>query len=107
MFRVGQKVVCIGTEGTPRSDWSEWLSYWKIVRPERGSVYTVRDSRIGKDNRQHIRLVEIVNPSAEFIDAPPQEPWWWACAFRPVVERETDISIFTAMLNPSKLRVDA
>ena len=30
-----------------------------------------------------------------------------AARFRPVVERNTDISIFTKMLNPSKQTVDA
>jgi hypothetical protein len=104
-FRIGQKVVCVGIEGTPRADWSEWPAYYKIVKPERGPVYTVRDSRIGANGRQHIRLVEIVNPPAKFIDAPDQEPWWWAEGFRPVVERKTSIEIFTKLLADN--RVDA
>ncbi len=32
---------------------------------------------------------------------------WYASRFRPIVERKTDISIFTAMLNPSKQGIDA
>lgn len=103
-FRVWQKVVCVGTSGTPNVDWDAWCSHWKIVRPERGAIYTVRDTRAGSV-RQHIRLVEIVNPCAQFSDAPPQEPWFWAEAFRPVVERGTDISIFTKMLKPEKVDV--
>lgn len=102
IFSVGQKVVCIGTEGSPNIDWDAWVSYWKITRPDRGSIYTVRDTRAGL-LRQHIRLVEIVNPKAKFIDAPPQEPWFWAEAFRPVIERKTDISIFMKMLKPERV----
>lgn len=105
-FRVGQKVVCIGTDGTPNVDWEEWVSYWKIARPSRGSVYTVRDIRAGAD-RQHIRLVEIINPTAEFSDAPPQEPWFWASAFRPIVERKTDITVFTEILRKATKPVPA
>lgn len=98
--------MCVGTKGTSNVDWEAWVSYWKIARPVRGSIYTVRDARFGKSGRQHIRLVEIVNPAAEFCDAPPQEPWWWAEAFRPIVERKTDISIFTKMLKPSDEKVE-
>lgn len=105
-FRVGQKVVCIGTEGTPHINWEAWIVFWKISRPSRGAVYTVRDIRAGRD-RQHIRLFEVVNPIAEFSDAPPQEPWFWAEAFRPTVESKTDISIFTELLAPTKICEDA
>lgn len=97
-FRIGQKVVCVGTNGTPRVDWDAWVAYYKIVRPDRGSIYTVRDIRIGSEGRQFIRLVEIVNPHAKFCDAPDQEPWWWAEAFRPVVDRKTDISFAVEIL---------
>ena len=100
MFRVGQKVVCIGTVGSPNVDWEAWVSCWKIIRPSRGSVYTVRDIRMGAI-RQHVRLVEIINPNAEFKDAQPQEPWFWAEAFRPIVERKTDISALQALLIPA------
>ena len=103
-LHVGQKVVCIGADGTPNIDWDAWLAYYKIVRPERGSIYTVRDTRMGSGDRQFIRVSEIINPLADFIDAPRQEPWWWAEAFRPIVEHKTDISVFTAMLKPSKVR---
>lgn len=91
MFRVGQKVVCIGTDGTPGVDWAYWVSYWKIAVPRRGTIYTVRDIRAGSI-RQLIRLVEIVNPAVEFIDAPAQEPWFWSEAFRPIVEPKAETS---------------
>lgn len=101
-FRVGQKVVCIGTEGTPGIDWDNWCKFWCIIKPRRSEVYTVRDTRPGS-NGQMIRLFEIVNPIIEFRDAPPQEIWWWASAFRPAVERKTDISVFTKILRTTKL----
>lgn len=89
-FHVGQKVVCIGTPGTPNIDWDAWCAYWKVVKPTRGETYTVRDTRIGRDGRQHILLVEIVNPIVPFKDAPDQEKRFWAEAFRPIVEKKTD-----------------
>lgn len=98
MLHVGQKVVCIGTEGTPGIDWDAWAKHWKIIRPKRGLIYTVRHTRMGKE-QQHIRISEIVNPIIKFADAPDQEPWWWASGFRPIIEPKTDISVFTAMLN--------
>jgi len=104
MFHVGQKVVCVGTDGTLRVDWEALVAYYKIARPSRGSIYTIRDIRVGRV-RQHVRLVEIINPKAKFSDAPDQEPWFWAEAFRPIVDRKTDISIFTEML--TKTGVDA
>lgn len=109
MLWVRQKVVCIGTDGSPRIDWDAWAALYKVVRPVRGSIYTVRDTRIGSEGRQFIRLVEIVNPPAKFSDAPDQEPWWWAEAFRPLVERETDISVFQEILRKAtrKRSVDA
>jgi hypothetical protein len=101
MFRIGQKVVCVGTKGTPNIDWDAWCAYWKVVRPTRGLTYTVRDTRIGRDGRQHLHLVEIVNPIAEFIDAPPQEKWFWAEAFRPAVENSTTagMAVFREILD--------
>lgn len=102
-FQVGQKVVCIGTKGTPNFDWAAWCAYWKVVTPTRGETYTVRDTRIGRDGRQHLHLIEIVNPIVPFRDAPDQEKWFWAEAFRPVIEKKTDISIFTKLLAPKQL----
>jgi hypothetical protein len=103
IFRVGQKVVCVGGAGSPAIDWEFWCSHWKVTRPIRNLVYTVRDTRAGK-NSQLIRVEEIVNPIVEFSDAAAQEPWWWSIYFRPLVERKTDISIFTEMITKDKVR---
>lgn len=108
ILRIGQRVACIGTEGTPGVDWNAWVSHHKIILPSRGIAYTVRDSRIGKLGRQFIRLVEIVNPSGDyFYDAPPQEPWWLAEAFRPIVDRKTDIGFAHEILRSVKSPVRA
>jgi hypothetical protein len=109
---VGQKVACVGgsEQRLPphqRMFWRHWRQYWGVATPAKGSVYTIREIRLRKDGTLGLRLVEVINPACEWNDAPPQEPWYHATDFRPVVERKTDISIFTAMLNPSDERVSA
>lgn len=108
-WHVGMKVVCVGCEGTPKPPgfWEQWEKGWGIVKPHRNEVYTIREMRISPAGRLHLRLVEVINPSIEFTDAPRQEPWWDAAAFRPVQTRKTDISVFTAMLTGSKERSPA
>ena len=98
-FRVGQKVVCIS--GPARRD--------MVTDPVVGDVYTVRG--INKDQRGDIgiHLAEIVNRPRRIISLGGEirEPGFFAYHFRPVVQRKTDISIFKAMLNPSKEQVSA
>jgi hypothetical protein len=106
-FYIGQRVVCVGGRATSRSPafWKAWREQHKIIIPQRGIVYTIRDTRMAKDGTQRARLMEIINPAVPFTDAPDQEPWFQSASFRPVVERKTDISIFTRMLTPEKERV--
>lgn len=85
-FRVGQKVVCINDVPDPGRRFTD------CIPPKRGMVYTVRDyvpSHYG--NWTAIRLVEVVRR--------PDNMGFRASRFRPLVERKTDISIFTAVLN--------
>lgn len=96
-FHVGQKVVCVDDQnfrnpdhiGTPIAP----------TAPVRGTVYHVRS----------------FSPSgnvllAEIVCAPHAWEWgygeggWLPRRFRPVTERKTDISIFTAMLTPNRER---
>lgn len=80
MFRIGQKVVCVDA-----SDFAE--SY--LVE---GKIYTV------------ISLTGRFLPGLILVDA--EDPGGWAAwRFRPVVERKTDIAIFTKMLNPESVNV--
>jgi hypothetical protein len=108
-FHVGQKVVCVGCEGTPRPKgyWEKWQKDWNVTLPQRGVIYTVRDARMTPTGVGFIRVCEIRNPDVEYIDARHQEPWFFSEGFRPVVERKTDISIFNAMLTPKTEQVPA
>ena len=84
MFRVGQKVVCVDDELEPG------CIRWGGVAPVKGQVYTV--SGFGKALRGDelcLRLFELSTPAWCYL----------AHRFRPIVERKTDISIFTAMLD--------
>lgn len=94
MFRVGQKVVCVDARDTNSHGLPE------IVE---GGVYTIR--WVGVDDyKLCVRLVEVPrNALAPPFTTPPEFLDWpfYASRFRPVVERKTDISIFTAMLTPS------
>lgn len=74
-FRVGQKVGCVDAGGWPQ------ISI--------GTVYTVHS--INNDYGCWLRLKEVN----------PELGGYRASRFRPIVERKTDISCFTAMLNPS------
>ena len=98
-FRVGQKVVCIDDE--EREGPGEYT-----VLPVKGRVYTVRGVASWQWNSGvsgvGVYLEELYRPLTSFGEAP------WGCdRFRPVVERKTDISIFKAMLTPSKEQVSA
>lgn len=65
--------------------------------PVRGAIYTVTTCRVHPVwNNLGVKIAEI--QVHEF-------DWFRADRFRPVVERKTDISIFTAMLNPVPSKV--
>lgn len=94
-WHVGMKVVCIdnGRAGEP----GIWLS--EAERPQIGEVYTV--------SRVFIDLLDKVCVDLEEICRDPQASAFYgthvgygAFRFRPVQTRQTDISIFTAMLSP-------
>lgn len=90
-FRVGQKVVCVTATGA------------RNVRE--GEVYTVRWSgdfpgRSGLDGSIVTKGVILVEVEADGLG-------FDARRFRPAVERKTDISIFKAMLNPSRVKETA
>ena len=92
-FRVGQKVVAVDDPET----WGDW--WYRIHHPSKydcpivGQIYTVANVFTLHD---HLCL-EIVEIYA------PREKWWGAgflaSGFRPVVERKTDISVFTKILD--------
>jgi hypothetical protein len=89
-FHVGQKVVCVNASGLEAV--ARRLS---VDVPKQGAVYTIRSFYISDG----VFLEEVRNPPN-----PGYPEWdiaaWHAWRFRPI--RETDISIFTAMLNRAK-----
>lgn len=99
-FRIGQKVVCV-YDGWNRPSRGE-------IFPKVGNVYTIRDIIAGRFNPQntYLRLVEIVNPVIQY-DLDRAEAQFNVEAFRPAVERKTDISIFTKILDGPRLRETA
>lgn len=93
-FHVGQKVVCIddsiGLDGS-------------AAPIEEGRIYTIRGVTKGHSVRgEGIGLL--------FEEIPPLPAFpkgYIHSRFRPVVERKTDISIFTDMLNKTRTGVPA
>jgi hypothetical protein len=94
-WHVGMKVVCID------------VSFFERNLLE-GAVYTIKPIGVGDGIFQDrflrggavIELTEVANPHDRQF--PDETPGFDARRFRPVVHRPTSISIFTAMLNPSK-----
>lgn len=95
-FVVGQKVVCVHS-GPWDSD------YPGAPELDTGAIYTVRDLEIidAYPNSVYLTLLESQGGGWRFN----------ATSFRPVDERKTDISIFTALLTPAgqkkRIREDA
>jgi hypothetical protein len=101
-FRVGQKVVCI--DSNPAS----WLGNRVGLSRDmhgltRGEIYTIR--AIGThEGFCVVWLVEIVRPCR---GCGSEEVGYYHARFRPAVERKTDISTFTRMLDSVKGFADA
>lgn len=93
-FQVGQKVTLI------RQINASWRGHPAVPNlPEFGAVYTVREV----SPSMGIKLSELRNPSVvRFLNNLMGEVFFMGRAFRPVVERKTDISIFVRMLTPAR-----
>lgn len=96
-FHIGQRVQCVRGGWFVNDDPG-------VVAPVVGATYTVRSISDGIEGT-HIRLAEIRNPIRDYADERGEcmflaiDPTG-RTFFRPVVERKTDISIFTHMLTP-------
>ncbi len=100
MFKVGQKVVCIKD--------SPWKSCTLgEITPQLGCIYTIRSINPGSINlgKIFLRFDEIKNKHFRYSDG-FGEAQFISSSFRPVVERKTDISIFTSMLTPNNAPAD-
>jgi hypothetical protein len=83
-FRVGQKVVCI-------NGYDDLAKRYGCRGPVKGNVYTIREFD-DRGSEPALRLVEITNPLKMHRNiSEPIEPAFAVAAFRPVVERKTDI----------------
>jgi hypothetical protein len=108
-FHVGQKVVRVSTPHSSGTINRRVAEAHGATFPVFGQVYTVRLVRVDPDNKEVLLLVECDNSHMAGIGFGPLEPGFASHNFRPVVERKTDISIFTAMLDrtPSRETVEA
>lgn len=95
-FVVGQRIVCVE---------DEWPGF--VPSPlVKGAIYTVSEiigpeltwSFDGVDVRPSIRLLEAKNNVADIDSFNPAR-------FRPLVEKKSDISVFTAMLTKQTVSV--
>lgn len=105
----GDRVVCISNCHSVSTARASWLFGKGMTLPQRGSVYSIRciGPTVGDPKRFSLRLREIVNPPLIVEGVHIGEVCWAADAFRPVVHRATDISVFTAMLTGSPAKADA
>jgi hypothetical protein len=87
MFHVGQKVVCVNGADSPFGE----------TTPVVGDVYTIR-SVTQHSRGPGYRLHEIVNVPRTYLPGHMECTFAHAC-FRPVIEKKTDISVFTQILD--------
>lgn len=92
MFHSGQKVVCVDEDG------AKMLTL--------NAVYTVKSVEGPYRCRWRGRILDTC--MVHLYEARPEEDYYGFCPqrFRPAVDRQTDISIFTKMLVP-KVKADA
>lgn len=83
-FFVGQKVVALVSNSDKPNEFQLGLT--------RGEVYTIGETTTHPSTgEQGVRVQEIAMPDNTL--------WFYAKLFRPVVERRTDIAIFTKLLD--------
>ena len=86
-FRIGQKVVCINAENFCGGTWTPG---YELIK---GEIYTI--THLGL-------LIGSGRPGCNIAELPPHprhECRFGIFRFRPLVDRKTDISIFTRMLD--------
>lgn len=105
MFRVGQKVICVDVGPTPGLG-----NVSEEAGPllEEGRIYIVR--WVGENPYEPWRVYGTCLRVEGIERRQDKDPDWSdfpfrATRFRPIVERKTDISIFTEMLTPTPQRV--
>lgn len=99
-FHIGQKIEYVGGSLSLSERLQRWIHPYR--NPDKGVIYTVVNVYYCVDDEQVIELLEFPSPADGYWDA-----GFYANAFRPVVERNTDISVFKRMLAPVKVKADA
>ncbi|MDB5550641.1 MAG: hypothetical protein JWL86_625 [Rhizobium sp.] len=90
-FRIGQKVICVKKDAWTSADLGEAV-------PEFNSIYTIRTIDVA-DGCTFFRFNEIRNRPLPYVEG-VYECFFYSAHFRPIVERETDISALQALLVP-------
>ena len=93
-MQIGQKVECINDGGIPPYPKS---ARWRADVPVKGAIYTVTGIMA------HSLLGFKCLLLAEIKNTDDHSGAYRAIRFRPVVGRQTDISVFTAMLNKERV----
>jgi len=96
MFYVGQKVVCIA----PHDQW-ETEGHKDIILPVKDGIYTIRAIYPGVTVPGLYFLLSEIRNQPVRTEIGDVEQRFNAHAFRPIVEKKTDISVFTSMLTPA------
>jgi hypothetical protein len=107
MFHIGQKVVCVNDIvkfplGSKRTghDGTVWTSTGNMGGLRAGAVYTIRGfSLCPVDNAPTVLLEEIMREEIMRYGVSQGEAGYCISRFRPVIEKKTDISIFTRILD--------
>lgn len=92
MFFVGQKVVCI-------HDAMFACGCGCRCEPDKNDIGTIANIYVHQTGLV-LELVEFPAPKCLHFD-----PGFLAESFRPIVDRKTDISVFTSLLNPTPQKV--
>jgi|HubBroStandDraft_4_1064222.scaffolds.fasta_scaffold00045_66 hypothetical protein len=107
MFQIGQKVVCVDDSTTDAAGRAS-LQSRGMIWPSKGLVYVVRwvgHWHFNDGPLLAVRVAEIINPVVTWADGDADELAFLASRFRPLIERKTDISIFTEILDTERRKV--
>jgi hypothetical protein len=80
-----------------------WDRFWHPYEsPVKGRIYTVSNIYRDFEDSEHVELIELPSPETDVWLA-----GFFACGFRPAVERKTDIGFAHEILRKVTTRVDA
>lgn len=105
-FHVGAQVVCLDDRYWPQEAGDSLVA---------GRIYTIRKidparrfvapDRVTRFESVGLYFEEVIRKYPGVSEGDPDDTPWSAARFKPV--RKTDISVFTAMLTPTKVTEDA